>query len=125
MNQTVLALSLPAKQEYALVARMAMGGLGMLEGLDVDAIGDLQTVTNECFDCLIHQSRCPDTIAISAKIDAGRLSFCYQANGGEEGHAPDLMDLEITRGVLETLVCEVELQTDAGGVQSITCFMPI
>lgn len=40
-------LTIPARQDYALVASMTLCGLGMAAGLDMDLLGDLRTVTCE------------------------------------------------------------------------------
>ena len=46
-------LTIPARQDYALVASMTLCGLGMAAGLDMDLLGDLRTVTCESMDCLL------------------------------------------------------------------------
>ena len=55
-------LTIPARQDYALVASMTLCGLGMAAGLDMDLLGDLRTVTCESMDCLLHQAGRPEWI---------------------------------------------------------------
>lgn len=116
-----VTLTIPAQADCALVARMALSGLGLLAGLDVDIIGDLRTVTDECCDCLEHQPYRPARIRVEAWAGAGRFRcrFTAEERGAAEGvHA---LDLEITRGVLETLMPVVRLESDEGGVYGIEC----
>ncbi len=117
-------LSIPASKEYALVARMALSGIGLIAGLDVDMIGDLRTVTGECVDCLINQPMCPAKVDLSASIEDGRLYLRFNALEREasELQAPDM---DITRGVLETLMPDVTINIDDGGVASILCSTPL
>ena len=120
-----VSLSLPADREYVLLARMALSGLGMLAGLDVDLIDDLRTATDECCDCLLHQPAKAERLEIRARMDAGRLYCCL--NAVRSGGASDLPinDLEITRGVLETLMPDVTLECDSCGVGSIGFSLPV
>ncbi len=120
-----LRLSLPAEQAYVMAACMTVCGLGMTAGLDVDTLGDLRTVTRECLDCLTHQPRVAERILLTACVSEGRLRVGYHAQerGGMQPEAP--LDMEITRGVLETLMPEVRLTADDGGVYGIDCSMPV
>ncbi|HNW86380.1 MAG TPA: hypothetical protein PLP25_11560 [Candidatus Limiplasma sp.] len=120
-----IMLSLPADKDFVLLARMAVSGLGMLAGLDVDLIDDLRTATDECCDCLLHQPVRADRLELRARVESGRLYCCL--NAVRSGGASDLpqSDLEITRGVLETLMPDVSLQCDACGVGSIGFSLPV
>lgn len=118
-------LTLPAQQVYAPVAALALSGLGMVLGLDVDLLGDLRTVTSECIDCLLHQAGHPRRIEMAALVEAGRLRVCFTARDREDGLSADALSLEITRGVLETLMPQVCLDADGMGVHRIECSMPV
>ena len=61
-------LTIPARQDYALVASMTLCGLGMAAGLDMDLLGDLRTVTCESMDCLLHQAGRPEWIEVRACV---------------------------------------------------------
>ena len=65
-------LTIPARQDYALVASMTLCGLGMAAGLDMDLLGDLRTVTCESMDCLLHQAGRPEWIEVRACVKDGR-----------------------------------------------------
>lgn len=120
-----IRLSLPSSAEYALVARMAFSGAGLLAGLDVDLIGDLRTVTGECFDCIIHQPSRPARVDMSAWLLAGRLHCRFEAAERGERSADEPFDLTVTRGILETLMPDVAIESDDGGVYAIQCSMPV
>lgn len=123
-SQTI-SLSLPADMEFALVARLALNGFGLLVGLDVDLLDDLRTVTDECCDCLLHQAVTLTEILISAQVREDRLHCRFCAVRGQEATREELQDMEITRGILETLFPDVQLHCDEDGVCCIELSMPL
>lgn len=123
MAKRELHLVIPATHEDVLMARMAMSGLGMLCGLEVDLIGDLRTVTNECCDCLMGRARVPETLQVDACLKERRLTMTFAAVGQTEAERQP-MDRDIAYGVLSTLMPEVSLQEDEMGIVQITCSMP-
>ena len=125
MLAKAIKLTIPAEGEYALVARMALSGLALLAGLDVDLIGDLRTVTDECCDCLMHQPLRPACITVDAWIGGGRLFFRFGAEKRCGAGCEQTLQMDITKGVLETLMPEVRLDTDEDGVFGIECSMPV
>jgi len=129
MNQPCIShevrLTIPADMAYAPVASLALSGLGMVMGLDVDLLGDLRTVTTEAIDCLLHQAGRPERISLSAYEQEGRLIVQFAAVERERVCEQDNLALEITRGVLETLMPEVSLFSDEDGVHGIECSMPV
>lgn len=124
-RQDEIVLNLPADRDFVLLARMVVSGLGMLAGLDVDLIDDLRTATDECCDCLLHQPIRAERLELRARVQNARLYCCM--NAVRSGGPSDLpqSDLEITRGVLETLMPDVNLQCDACGVGSIGFSLPV
>jgi hypothetical protein len=129
MNQPDLSgkvrIIIPVGPEYALVAGMALCGLGMLAGLDVDMLGDLRTIATECLDCLAHQPGRPESIAMEARVAEKRLHMRFQAQDRMHTQEEDALALDITRGVLETLAPDVRLDVDSEGVHGIECSMPV
>lgn len=120
-----MTLKVAATQENMLIARMALSGLGMLAGLDMDSIGDLRTVINECFDCLTHQAVLPTCLLMEGSVRDGRLLISFSAEGDAGQGETGALDLDIVRGILETLMPEVTLLTGKRGVESIQCSMPV
>lgn len=118
-------LTIPADMAYAPVATLALSGLGMIAGLDVDLLGDLRTVATEALDCLMNQAGRPQCIEISAAMDDGMLRVQFCAQNRERVQDADELDIDITRGVLETLMPQVALEVDEDGVHGILCAMPV
>ena len=129
MNQADLnrevRLTIPADMAYAPVATLALSGLGMIAGLDVDLLGDLRTVTTEALDCLLNQAGRPQCIEICAGVENGMLCVRFCAQQRTRMQEADELDIDITRGVLETLMPQVALETDENGVHNILCAMPV
>jgi len=123
MTKHNVHLVIPATHEDVLMARMALSGLGMLSGLDVDLIGDLRTVTNECCDCLMGRTQVPETLQIDAALTDGRLCATFTALGCTDAQGQPV-DRDLAYGVLSTLMPEVSLQEDEMGIRQITCSMP-
>ena len=65
-----ITLNLPADRDFVLLARMALSGLGMLAGLDVDLIDDLRAAIDECCDCLLHQPFRAERLDLRAAVQA-------------------------------------------------------
>lgn len=118
-------LTIPADPAYTPVASLALSGFGMIAGLDVDLLGDLRTVTAECLDCLRHQAGNPQCIEVSASVKDGMLRVRFVAQDCQPVAQEDGLDLDITRGVLETLMPQVALEADEQGVHGILCAMPV
>lgn len=124
-NPSLVRLTIPARKEHALIARIAMSGVGLIEGLDVDTIGDLRTVTGECVDCLINQPMRPSRVELAAWAEDKRLYCRFDALERSPEGGVEAADMDVTRGVLETLMPEVLIESDEGGVKSILCSMPL
>lgn len=124
-GQNAMVLTLPASMDYALVARMALSGLGLLAGLDVDLIGDLRTVADECCDCLLHQPAKLREVQMRAQVDEGRLRCCFSAARNGETTGESASAAELTLGILETLLPDVSLHTDEQGVYQIEFSMAV
>ena len=118
MTKHEVHLVIPATHEDVLMARMAMSGLGLLCGLDVDLIGDLRTVTNECCDCLMGRNCIPELLDVKAGLAGNRLTMTFTAVGttGQEGQT---VDRDIAYGVLSTLMPELALHEDDQGIVQI------
>jgi len=118
-------LTIPADMAYAPVATLALSGLGMIAGLDVDLLGDLRTVVTEALDCLLNQAGRPQCVQICAGMENGMLRVQFCAQNRCRMQQADELDMDITRGVLETLMPQVALEADEDGVHGILCAMPV
>ena len=124
-SSRTVCLTIPADMAYAPVATLALSGLGMMAGLDVDLLGDLRTVATEALDCLMNQAGRPECIQICAGMDNGMLRVQFCAQNRCRVQEADELDIDITRGVLETLMPQVALEADEDGVHHILCAMPV
>lgn len=124
-SHEAVSITVPARREDTLIVSMALSGLGMMSGLDVNQLGDLRTVTCECFDCLCHQAGKPALIRTEASVKNSRFVVSFEALEREHAKTSDTLDTDITRAVLETLMPSVSLSADAEGVYSILCSMPL
>lgn len=124
-SSRTVCLTIPADMAYAPVATLALSGLGMMAGLDVDLLGDLRTVATEALDCLMNQAGRPECIQICAGMDNGMLRVQFCAQNRCRAQEADELDIDITRGVLETLMPQVALEADEDGVHHILCAMPV
>lgn len=124
-KQHEITLDLPADQEFVLLARMALSGLGMIGGLDVGLIDDVRAAADECCDCLMHQSRKAERIELTAWLSDGRMHCCFKAVRTDETPDGPPSDYEVSRCVLETLMPDVTLEKDACGVGTIGFSLPL
>ena len=120
-----IKLSLPADQEFVLLARMTLCGLGMLGGLDVGLIDDVRAATDEVCDCLMHQKKRVECIELTAWLTDERLHCQFKALRTEETLNGECGDREVSRCVLETLMPDVELVNDQCGVGEISFSLPL
>ena len=120
-----VCLTIPADMAYVPVATLALSGLGMIAGLDVDLLGDLRTVVTEALDCLLNQAGRPECIQICAGMENCMLRVQFCAQNRCRVQEADELDMDITRGVLETLMPQVQLEADEDGVHHILCAMPV
>ena len=120
-----ILLNLPADQEFVLLARMTLCGLGMIAGMDVGLIDDLRAATDECCDCLMHQPKKADRLELKAQLDGERLHCCFRAVRTDETQEGEPTDYELSKCVLETLMPDVTLQHDACGVGTIGFSLPL
>ena len=122
MTQQEITLRVPGKREYALVLRLALGGVAMLKDLDAGALDDLRAASDEAVDCLLHQGREVSWLTLQVQDGGERLTvrICAEFAGAGEFIA-DADELEVSRAVLETLIPEVDMSTqDCGCIDIIS-----
>ena len=116
MNQQEITLRVPGKREYALVLRLALGGVAMLKDLDAGALDDLRNASDEAVDCLLHQGRDVSWLTLLVREDGDHLTVRICAEfAGESEMTMDEDEVEVSRAVLETLIPEVEMHARACG----------
>jgi hypothetical protein len=122
MTQQEITLRVPGKQEYALVLRLALGGVAMLKDLDAGALDDLRNASDEAVDCLLHQGREVSWLTLYVLDGGDKINIRICAEFTEQGVlTTDEEEMEISRAVLETLIPEVEMCTqDCGCINAIS-----
>lgn len=126
MSKAEITLRVPAEKAYALVLRLALGGVAILKDLDAGTLDDLRGACDEAVDCLLHQGRKAETIELSVTDGRGSLTVSLAAELAGEADAADCEDeTEISRAVLETLVPVVELHAaNCGCISRIDLTLP-
>ena len=122
MIKQEITLRVPGTPEYALVLRLALGGVAILKDLDAGALDDLRNASDEAVGCLLHQGRPVSWLTLQVTDGGERLTvrICAEFAGpGERALDPD--EREVSRAVLETLIPEVEMcAQDCGCVEAIS-----
>ena len=90
MTQQEITLRVPGKREYALVLRLALGGVAVLKDLDAGALDDLRNASDEAVDCLLHQGREVSWLTLNVLDGGDKLTVRVCAEfEGERTAAPD------------------------------------
>ena len=122
MYQQEITLRVPGKREYALVLRLALGGVAILKDLDAGALDDLRNASDEAVDCLLHQGREVEWLTLYVLDGGDKLTvrICAEFAGAGEFDV-DADEMEISRAVLETLIPQVEMcAKDCGCLEAIS-----
>ncbi len=123
MNRQEITLRVPGQREYALVLRLALGGVALLKDLDAGTLDDLRSASDEAVDCLLHQGREVSFLTLMAEDLGDRLTVRLCAEYADElpPSPVDEDETAISRAVLETLVPQVDMETcPCGCVQVIS-----
>ena len=118
MKKPEISLRVPARREYALVLRLALGGVAILKDLDAGTLDDLRAASDEACDCLLHQGREATALELTVTDGGDELTVSIAAEFScEEGAvAVDCQEeTVISRAVLETLAPCVQLQEEKSG----------
>ncbi len=122
MTKQEITLRVPGKREYALVLRLALGGVAVLKDLDVGALDDLRSASDEAVDCLLHQGREVAFLTLHVMDEGDKLSvrICAEFAGEGKGTMNE-EERDVSRAVLETLIPEVEMVSrECGCLDAIT-----
>ena len=116
MIKQEITLRVPGAREYALVLRLALGGVAILKDLDAGALDDLRAASDEAVDFLLHQGRDVAWLTLHV-LDGGdslTVRICAEFSG-EGAFSVDADEVDISRAVLETLIPCVEMSAQACG----------
>lgn len=119
MNDEI-RLTIPAKPEMMIVARMALAGFCSQGGADVDTLDDIRILSDEACYCLMNQPRPADALTVSATAEGRQARIRFEArHGNVPAEARGGHDPEIARGILGTLASDVILSHDNGNMHAI------
>jgi anti-sigma regulatory factor (Ser/Thr protein kinase) len=124
-QENCLTLTVPADPDWMLVVRMALGGAGALMGLGIDLVDDLRTAADETCDFLLHQPRKVQCINIACSLKNEAVCTVFTCDFNSECQALGEVDLDVTRGILETLIPIVELEEDGACVRTVSLTLPL
>lgn len=133
MKKPEISLRVPARREYALVLRLALGGVAILKDLDAGTLDDLRSASDEACDCLLHQAREAQWLELNVYDVGQKLMVSLSAElssekTDEEGKMDEVRcedETEISKAVLETLIPVVEMRAaQCGCVERIDLTLP-
>jgi hypothetical protein len=115
-----MKLTIPAKPELMLVARMALAGYCSQCGADIDTLDDIRTLSDEACYFLMNQTMEAKSLSIAAKKDGSLASIRFEAayNGQINARAP-MHDPDIAYGILGTLATDIRVKTKDGTKNAI------
>ena len=121
---TPMTLTVPAREEWILVLRMAASGVSALFDVPVDVMEDLNTAIEESCDLLLHQDYAAETLTLCCEPRPDGLHVSLTARERTRRTEDEKADPEIARLIIQTLVREVALDQDETGVHCVRMTLP-
>lgn len=125
MSESVVTLSFPAKADYLLLARLALGGLARRLPVDADALADLKlAVTEACGNVVRHAYADGDggPVAVALVVHPDRLEMIVEDRGAGMEHpdapvwdAQQLPEGGMGMAIMRAVVDELDVATGADG----------
>ena len=119
-----MTLTVPANKEWTLVLRMAAGGVSALYDLPLDLMDDLNTAIEESCDLLLHQDYTAETLTLSCEQKPDGLHVTLTAKERTRCEEEEKADADIAQMIIQTLVRNVTLDQDEGGVHCVRMTLP-
>lgn len=120
-----ILLTIPARREEVLVIRTALGGAGLLMGLDIDRLDDLRTAADEACDYLMNQKRRAQRLQMVCRMTGDVMETEFTALWAGNEQQPEGADQEMAQAILETLIPHVTFEGDDQGVCLIRLGLPV
>ena len=125
MSESTVTLSFPAKADYLLLARLALGGLARRMPVDADALADLKlAVTEACGNVVRHAYAEGDggPVAVSLVVHADRLEMIVEDQGAgmerpraDEWEVNQLPEGGMGMAIMRAVVDELDVTAGADG----------
>lgn len=119
-----MTVTVPAKAEWTLVLRMAVSGVGAVFDLPLDVMDDLKTALDESAELLMHQPYCVSHLTLECKADQNGIHVSLTAERCAKKQDDETADADIAGLIIGTLVKEVRLARDEGGVSGVHMLLP-
>ena len=116
--------TVPAKDEWALVMRTALSGVGTLAKLSVDMIDDLRIACDEAFNLLTHQSQLIQQLVLSCELKDGFLLVRLSVERAFASQMCTPVDPEVAHMIIGTPVTDVHHEGDSCGIYSVHMKVP-
>ena len=107
-----------------LVLRMAAGGVSALFDVPVDVLDDLNVAIEESCDLLLHQDYTAETLTLCCEPKSDGLHVTLTARERTSQKEEEPADADIARLIIQTLVRDVHLDQDEGGVHCVHMTLP-
>ena len=120
----ILEMTVPAREDFSLLLRMAMAGVGALYDLPVDIMEDLRSAVDESCDLLLHQDFVVQCLTMVCECKKDGIHVSLQALKGPWQVAECPADADMARLIIGTLVRQVELEQDENGVHTVRMILP-
>ena len=121
---TPMTLTVPAREEWVLVLRMAASGVSALFDVPVDVMEDLNTAIEESCELLLHQDYAAETLTLACEPRPDGLHVTLTARERTRRPEEEKADPEIARLIIQTLVWELDLDQDDAGVHCVRMTLP-
>lgn len=108
MNSEVIRLSLPAKAEYLVTARLVVGAVFGQAGYDMDEIEDAKTATSEACLLLMPAGDAAAELHLEMWVEGGVHTVI--STEGRAGESEDTPEREFGMFLLEALIDKVEFE---------------
>lgn len=119
-----MTLTVPANKEWVLVLRMAASGVSALYDLPLDLMDDLNTAIEESCDLLLHQDYTAESLTLTCEQQPDGLHVTLTARERTRCEEEEKADADIARMIIQTLVRQVTLDQDEGGVHCVHMTLP-
>ena len=119
-----MTVTVPARQEWIMVLRLSASGVGAVYDLPVDVLEDLCTALEESCELLLHQDYAAETLTLQCEEKRDGLHVSLTAKERSAQKEEDAADPDIARLIIQTLVKDVTLEKDEGGVHCVRMTLP-
>lgn len=124
-TESEINVTIPARRDDVLVIRTALGGCGLLMGLDIDRLDDLRTAADEACDYLLNQGRRAQRLQMTCRLKDQVMETEFTAHWDGESQNALGADQDLAQAILETLIPQVTFEEDGQGVYRIRLGLPV